>query len=77
LLRLNDLMFGAPEDVRPLTGDLADEVRRRLASLGFAGTPVGVALEEWASRENYETRLSPDGIDVKVLEALRRASDDG
>jgi uncharacterized Ntn-hydrolase superfamily protein len=70
LLRLNDLMFGGPEDVQPLVGALADEVASRLAGLGYTGA-VAEALAAWASEENYETRLSPDGIDVKVLAALR------
>ncbi len=70
LLRLNDLMFGAPEDVEPLEGALADEVGRRLASLGHEGRVVD-ALESWVSEANYETRLSPHGIDAKVLAALR------
>ncbi len=70
LLRLNDLMFGAPENVEALEGHLAEEVGERLASLGYAGD-VATALAEWASAENYETRLSPDGIDAKVLAALR------
>jgi uncharacterized Ntn-hydrolase superfamily protein len=98
LVGLSDLMFGAPEDVLPLEGELGEEVVRRLASLGFdagsgleAGSGLGAgdaaasplsahsespaaALAAWASEENYETRLSPDGIDAKVLEALRRAT---
>lgn len=72
LLTLNDLMFGAPEDVLPLTGSLASEVSERLQEIGYSGGLPG-ALEAWASQENYETRLSPDGIDAKVLAALRRA----
>jgi len=74
LLRLNDLMFGAAEDVQPLVGALADEVSSRLASLGYGGGSPAAALEAWASAENYETRLSPDGIDEKVLAALRAAT---
>jgi uncharacterized Ntn-hydrolase superfamily protein len=98
LVRLSDLMFGAPEDVLPLQGTLGEEVARRLASLGFEAGPASgeeaqpeaaspaataspataaspaAALAAWASEENYETRLSPDGIDAKVLEALRRAT---
>jgi uncharacterized Ntn-hydrolase superfamily protein len=73
LVRLNDLMFGTPEDVRPLTGALAEEVGERLASLGHDGE-VRVALAAWVSEANYETRLSPDGIDAKVLAALREAT---
>ena len=72
--RLNDLMFGTPTDVRPLEGELAQEVSGRLASIGYAAGSPAVALAAWASAENYETRLSPEGIDAKVLAALREAS---
>lgn len=75
LVRMNDLLFGAPDDVQPLVGQLADEVATRLARLGYT-EPVEHALTAWASEENYETRLSPDGIDVKVLAALRQATSD-
>jgi uncharacterized Ntn-hydrolase superfamily protein len=76
LVGLNALLFGAPEEVQPLEGPLGAEVGQRLAALGFTGDPVAVALEAWASRENYESRLSPDGIDVRVLAALREATAD-
>jgi uncharacterized Ntn-hydrolase superfamily protein len=75
LLDLNDLYFGPPEDVQPLTGELADEVSWRLARLGHAGE-VADALESWAGVENYEMRLIPDGIDARVLRALREATPD-
>ncbi len=72
LLKINDLLFGVAEEVLPLTGDLADEVGRRLASVGHdKGGDVGAALEAWASEANYEMRMSSDGIDTKVLAALR------
>ncbi len=74
LLDLNDLYFGTAEDVQPLTGDLAAEVGDRLARLGHTG-PVAEALEAWAGVENYEMRMTPGGIDAKVLAALRRATD--
>ncbi|KRE58913.1 DUF1028 domain-containing protein [Phycicoccus sp. Soil748] len=74
LLRTNDLLFGRPEDVQPLTGDLADEVSARLAQLGHRGDDVTEALERWAGEANYEMRMSPDGIDAKVLAALREAT---
>jgi uncharacterized Ntn-hydrolase superfamily protein len=94
LLRMNDLIFGGPEDVLPWTsargdaassgdasspgdagetGGLAVEVSRRLAELGFHGE-VPQALASWAGEANYEMRLSPDGIDTKVLAALRDAT---
>jgi uncharacterized Ntn-hydrolase superfamily protein len=74
-----EMYFGRPEDVQALTGALADEVADRLAQ---AGHPVGdggapdlpTALADWAGNANYEARLSPDGIDRRVLEALRTAT---
>lgn len=74
LLEEWDLLFGKPEDVQPLTGALADEVRERLGRLGYTKPDVRVALEEWVGVVNYEARLTPDGIDGRVLEALRRAT---
>ncbi|GAA4727846.1 DUF1028 domain-containing protein [Pedococcus ginsenosidimutans] len=71
LLRVNDLLFGRPEDVQPLTGALAEEVSARLARLGHGGDDVAEALERWAGEANYEMRMTPDGIDAKVLAALR------
>jgi uncharacterized Ntn-hydrolase superfamily protein len=76
LLRLNDLIFGGPEEVLPWateSGELAVEVSGRLAELGFHGE-VTQALASWAGEANYEMRLSPDGIDSKVLAALREAT---
>lgn len=52
---------------------VADEVGRRLALLGHHGE-VTQALAAWAGEANYEMRLSPDGIDSKVLAALRDAT---
>ena len=75
LLAESDLVFGSPEDVLPLEGALAAEVSGRLASLGHRDPSVGVALAAWASAANYEMRLSRDGIDAKVLAALRRVTD--
>ena len=75
LLRMNDLIFGVPEDVRPLEGALADEVAVRLSLLGYAGE-TSSALTAWAGEANYEMRLTPDGIDGKVLDALRDATPD-
>lgn len=75
LLRMNDLIFGAPEDVRPLEGALADEVAVRLSLLGYSGETSN-ALTAWAGEANYEMRMTPDGIDAKVLDALRDATPD-
>jgi uncharacterized Ntn-hydrolase superfamily protein len=75
LLDLSDLYFGGPQDVQPLTGDLAAEVSERLARLGYAGAAPD-ALAEWAGVENYEMRLTEEGIDARVLQALRAAAPD-
>jgi uncharacterized Ntn-hydrolase superfamily protein len=79
LLSESEMYFGQPEDVQPLVGPLAEEVRSRLATAGHAAGPgegaVAVALADWAGNVNYETRLSPDGIDGRVLEALRAATE--
>jgi uncharacterized Ntn-hydrolase superfamily protein len=53
---------------------LADELRRRLAKLGYEGE-LGQALFTWAGNENLEERV--DGVmsvDPVVLEELRRQS---
>ena len=76
LLDLHDLYFDEPQDVQPLTGDLAAEVTRRLAALGHIGNDVDAALESWSGVENYEMLLVAGGIDGRVLEALRTATPD-
>ncbi|GAA1788019.1 DUF1028 domain-containing protein [Nostocoides veronense] len=72
--RLHELYFGAPEDVRPLTGDLEQEVRTRLDALGLRGGRTADDLAAWMGRVNLETRLTADGIDARVLEELRAAT---
>ncbi len=73
-----EMYFGRPEDVQPLEGELAQEVRSRLATAGYAAGPsagdLAAALADWAGNANYEARLSPDGIDRRVLDALRDAT---
>jgi uncharacterized Ntn-hydrolase superfamily protein len=73
LLDLHDLYFGSPGNVLPLEGLLADEVRRHLLALGRGQTDLREALEDWAGEANFEMRMTPDGIDSRVLEALREA----
>ena len=48
---------------------------RRLARLGYEGSLVD-ALGTWAGTENYEMRLTDEGIDARVLRALREATPD-
>lgn len=75
LLDLHDLYFGKPDPATllPLEGDLAAEVRRRLAVLGHDNDDLDKALATWAGIENYEERLAPNKIDPVVLEQLRAA----
>jgi uncharacterized Ntn-hydrolase superfamily protein len=79
LLDLHDLYFGRPDpaEALPLTGELADEVRDRLAALGHtighAGGSLDAALADWAGVENLEERLLPGRIDPLVLDRLRNA----
>ncbi len=71
---LHTLYFGRPEGVRPLAGDLGAEVRRRLDALGLSGGETAEDLARWAGEVNLEMRLSPDGIDRRVLVELRAAT---
>lgn len=73
VLDLHDLYFGLAETVLPLEGPLADEVRRDLAALGRTQPDLHQALEDWAGEANFEMRMTPDGIDTRVLQALREA----
>src|SRR3954452_7131799 len=76
LLDLHDIYFGKPDPATALAleGQLADEVRTRLANLGHAGDDLDKMLADWAGIENYEERLLPGKIDQIVLEQLRAKS---
>jgi len=68
---LHDRLFGQTprEEWLPLDGALGDEVRDRLARLGYASLP------DWAGVENLEERVDgTDAIDPVVLDALRGVS---
>ena len=73
LVDLHDLYFGSAGDVLPLEGPLAVEVRQHLVHLGRSHPDLREALEDWAGEANFEMRMSPDGIDSRVLQALRAA----
>ena len=73
LVDLHDLYFGSPGPVLPLVGELAGEVRLHLQSLGRRQPDLYEALEDWAGEANFEMRMTPDGIDSRVLEQLRMA----
>ena len=78
LLDLHDLYFGKPDPqtLRPLEGELAEEVRTALATLGYAtpGTSLDDLLFDWMGWENYEERHVPGSIDPVVLSKLREAT---
>jgi uncharacterized Ntn-hydrolase superfamily protein len=68
---LHDRLFGKTPRAEwlPLEGTLGDEVRERLAGLGYD------SLLDWAGVENLEERVDgTDAIDPVVLEALREVS---
>ncbi|MEO7070043.1 MAG: DUF1028 domain-containing protein [Nostocoides sp.] len=71
---MHTLYFGRAEGVQPLEGDVGAEVRRRLDALGVTGGDTAADLAQWAGEVNLETRLSPDGIDRRVLVELRAAT---
>ena len=73
---LHHRLFGKTprEEWLPLDGTLGDEVRERLARLGYDSV-LETALENWAGVENLEERVDGTAaIDPVVLEALRAAS---
>src|SRR3954452_14989940 len=76
LLDLHDIYFGKPDPATALAleGQLADEVRTRLANLGHENDDLDKMLADWAGIENYEERLLPGKIDQIVLEQLRAKS---
>ena len=73
---LSTLFFGTPEDVQPLEGSLRGEVTWLLTALGHAPVDddVAGALEAWAGEANLENRMTPDGVDARVLETLRETA---
>jgi uncharacterized Ntn-hydrolase superfamily protein len=75
LFDLHDLYFGPPGTVLPLEGALAQEVRRHLLALGRSQPDLHDALDDWAGEANFEMRMTPDGIDSRVLQALRGADE--
>jgi uncharacterized Ntn-hydrolase superfamily protein len=70
----HELLFGKtpPEEWIGVDGELARELRDRLATLGYEGE-LEAALTTWAATENLEERLGgTERIDPVVLEELRR-----
>jgi len=74
LYGVHDLFFGRTpeEDWLEVDEPLADELRERLAALGFRHEGLGDALEAWAGTENFEERVNgAERIDPVVLRELR------
>jgi uncharacterized Ntn-hydrolase superfamily protein len=79
LTGMHTLYFERPDPATllPLTGELAAEVRERLAAAGHPAGPAPADLDEalasWAGIANLEERVVPGAIDPLVLEQLRAA----
>ena len=79
LLDLHTLYFERPDPATllALDGDIADEVRQRLAALGHPAGPAPAELDEalasWAGIANLEERIVSGSIDPLVLDQLRAA----
>jgi uncharacterized Ntn-hydrolase superfamily protein len=75
LYGMHQLLFGKTPADEWLSVDeaLAEEVRARLASLGYADASLEKAFTEWAGTENLEDRVSGiERIDPIVLAELRK-----
>jgi uncharacterized Ntn-hydrolase superfamily protein len=76
LYGLHQAIYGQTprEEWVPVDEQLADELRERLARLGYQGE-LGDALFRWAGNENLEERVDgAEAIDPVVLEELRTQS---
>jgi uncharacterized Ntn-hydrolase superfamily protein len=73
LLDLHALYFDRPDPTTllELTGEVATEVRTRLAALGHTAPGLDEALAGWAGIENLEERMVAGSIDPLVLTHLR------
>jgi uncharacterized Ntn-hydrolase superfamily protein len=75
LYGMHQLLFGktpAAEWV-PVDEELAEELRSRLAALGYADTSLEKAFSAWAGTENLEDRITGiERIDPIVLAELRK-----
>jgi uncharacterized Ntn-hydrolase superfamily protein len=75
LFSLHEQLFGTtpPEDWVDVDDALREELRERLADLGYDGS-LEKAFDDWAGAANLEERVDGvDRIDPIVLEALRQA----
>jgi uncharacterized Ntn-hydrolase superfamily protein len=77
LFSLHEQLFGTtpPEDWVDVDDSLREELRERLAKLGY-DAELAKAFDDWAGAANLEERVEGVArIDPIVLEALRRASE--
>ena len=75
LYRIHQALFGRTpaEEWLDVDAQLADELRERLAGLGYDGE-LADAMRRWSGNENLEERVDGiERIDPVVLEALREA----
>ncbi len=75
LYRIHQALFGRTpaEEWLDVDAKLADELRERLAGLGYDGE-LADAMRRWSGNENLEERVDGiERIDPVVLEALREA----
>jgi uncharacterized Ntn-hydrolase superfamily protein len=75
LYGIHDLLFGQTpeEEWLPVDDELADELRERLAGLGYGQDSLEEAFTTWAGVENLEERVrGTDRIDPVVLAELRK-----
>lgn len=77
LLDLHELYHDAPDpdQLVPLTGASAAEVRGHLVRLGHHGPDLEAELTAWATVANLEGRLVPGQLDARLLAELRRHAD--
>ena len=74
IYRLHELLFGETpeEEWLDVGAALGEELRERLAALGYEQPELADALAAWAGTENLEERVrGADRIDPVVLEQLR------
>jgi uncharacterized Ntn-hydrolase superfamily protein len=74
IFRIHDLLFGETpeEEWLEVTGELREELRERLAAVGYEQRELDDALAAWAGAENLEERVrGSDRVDPVVLAQLR------
>ena len=70
LMDIHTLLFGKPEEILELTGDIAARLRTALDALGWTDPDLEAALISCAGVENLEERMVAGGVDPVVLAYL-------